>query len=152
MSKKYPGFRNYAYLFAHILPANAEDYGTEYDPAVQMAYHSSELFYAFASLRENVPPTRAWKDADYGLADQMSSYWANFIRCGNPCGDKVGSIGDSDGRDCDSAGNCGALPAWKDSADGSFMEFTDRPVGHKGFDSVLDPAVSAFVQEKYFDI
>ena len=132
MGKKYPGFRNYAYLFAHILPANDGDYGTAYDPNIQMAYHSSELFYAFSSLRGNVPPTRAWKKEDFRLADQMSSYWANFIRCGNPSGDG------------------GALPEWRDSSDGSFMVFTDHPESHTGFENILDSEISSFVRNHYF--
>ena len=132
MRKKHTGFRNFAYLFAHILPANAEDYGTAYDPNKLMAYHSSELFFAFSSLRENFPPARAWKEADYRLADQMSTYWANFIRSGDPSG------ADRE------------LPEWKDSSDGSYMVFSDRPESHRGFMGILDSVISAFVQNNYF--
>jgi len=31
-------------------------------------------------------PTQTWTDADTKLADQMSTYWANFIMTGNPNG------------------------------------------------------------------
>ena len=132
MKKKYPAFRNFAYLFAHILPVNENDYHTPYDPNVQMAYHSSELFYAFSSLRKDVPPTRPWTEDDYLLADQMSSYWVNFIRYGTP------------------SGNDPHLPEWGESSDGSYMVFTDHPESHKGFDCVLDGVISAFVREQYF--
>ena len=52
-----------------------------------MSWHSNELWYTFASLREGVPPARPWEPRDYELADQMSSYWANFIKTGNVNGE-----------------------------------------------------------------
>ena len=48
-----------------------------------MSWHSNELWYTFASLREGVPPARRWEPRDYELADQMSGYWANFIKTGD---------------------------------------------------------------------
>ena len=67
----------YAYLFSHFAPGRnvAEDW----------AWHSSEMWYTFASLRD-IPEQRAWTAYDHRLADMMSSYWANFMRTGNPNG------------------------------------------------------------------
>jgi para-nitrobenzyl esterase len=47
------------------------------------AFHSGELPYTFNNLRLMKRP---WEDADYRLADQVSSYWVNFITTGNPNG------------------------------------------------------------------
>lgn len=47
------------------------------------AFHSGELPYSFNNLQLMKRP---WEDADRRLADQMSSYWANFIKTGNPNG------------------------------------------------------------------
>lgn len=52
-----------------------------------MSWHSNELWYSFGSLRERTPPARPWEETDYRLADQMSNYWANFIKTGDPNGE-----------------------------------------------------------------
>jgi carboxylesterase type B len=31
--------------------------------------------------------TRPWEDSDYSLAEVMSSYWANFVKNGDPNGE-----------------------------------------------------------------
>ncbi len=62
----------YAYFFTRHLPGDS--WG---------AFHSAELWYCFDSL------DKCWRpmtDGDYKLADQMSSYWANFIKTGDPNG------------------------------------------------------------------
>lgn len=38
-------------------------------------------------MRENVPPCRPWTQWEFQLADIMSSYWANFIKNGDPNGE-----------------------------------------------------------------
>ncbi|MCB0046346.1 MAG: carboxylesterase/lipase family protein [Caldilineaceae bacterium] len=68
----------YAYLFSHRAPGRNEE--------TFWAWHSSEMWYTFASLRD-IPEQRAWEDWDYELADIMSTYWANFIRTGDPNGE-----------------------------------------------------------------
>ncbi|HOO34294.1 MAG TPA: carboxylesterase family protein [Thermotogota bacterium] len=68
----------YVYYFNHTPPGrNAEFYGS---------FHSSELWYTFSSLRD-VPGQRYWTSADYRMADIISSYFANFVRTGNPNGE-----------------------------------------------------------------
>jgi len=65
----------YQYYFDRNLPGkDSEIYG---------AFHSSELWYVFNSL---VNSKRPWEDADYKLAEAMSSYWANFVKNGDPNG------------------------------------------------------------------
>lgn len=67
----------YAYYFTHRTPGREED--------VRWAWHSSELWYAFSSLRD-IPEQRDWEPIDFEIADDYSSYWANFILSGNPNG------------------------------------------------------------------
>ena len=68
----------YTYYFNHTPPGrDSEFYGS---------YHSSELWYTMSSLR-NVPGQRFWTGADYRMADTISSYFANFVKTGDPNGD-----------------------------------------------------------------
>jgi para-nitrobenzyl esterase len=65
----------YTYYWDHPAPGpNKNFYG---------AFHSSELAYVFNSLgRANRP----WEPADRAIAEKMSSYWATFVRTGDPNG------------------------------------------------------------------
>ena len=47
------------------------------------AYHGSDLAYAFNDLKDG---ERVWTADDRRVADQVSSYWANFVRTGTPNG------------------------------------------------------------------
>ncbi len=122
--------KTYSYLFSHITPCREEERGTKRDSDRLLSWHSAELWYTFASLRKsedglhNVPPVRPWTDLDVKLADQISSYWANFMKTGDPNG--TDSNGDP-------------LPVWPES-DGNmgWIELGDVPEGHTGSDSVLD--------------
>ena len=67
----------YAYYFTHRTPGREED--------IRWSWHSSELWYSFYSLRD-IPEQRDWEPIDYKIADDYSSYWANFIATGNPNG------------------------------------------------------------------
>lgn len=76
----------YVYCFAHDLPG--ED--MEPNPALGVwgdmsgAFHSSELWYVFGTLR------RCWRpmtDADYALSHQMINAWSNFARKSDPNAD-----------------------------------------------------------------
>jgi para-nitrobenzyl esterase len=44
------------------------------------AYHGAELPYVFGTHDEWLPTSQV----DLELSEQMMSYWANFIRTGNP--------------------------------------------------------------------
>jgi len=66
----------YVYYFQHKLPATPdfEKYG---------AFHTGEVAYVTDNLKFL---NRPWKPNDQPLAIQMSGYWANFIKTGNPNG------------------------------------------------------------------
>jgi para-nitrobenzyl esterase len=66
----------YVYMWDHALPGpDADIYG---------AFHTSEVPYVMNALDQCVD--RKMTDADYKIADTLSSYWANFIKTGNPNG------------------------------------------------------------------
>lgn len=68
----------YVYYFTRNVPFGdgQQDYG---------AFHSGELGYAYNNLDKST--VRPWTDGDRKLADQMSSYWINFAKTGNPNGE-----------------------------------------------------------------
>jgi para-nitrobenzyl esterase len=112
-AKVAPGKKTFTYLFSRITPTRPEDKGTDRDGDCLMAWHSSELWYTFASLREGTPPARPWEKRDFELADIMSSYWANFIKTGDPNGE--------------------GLPFWHESDETmSYAELGDEIISHEG--------------------
>ncbi len=121
-----PDKHSFTYLFSRVAPCRPEDYGTERDPGKLMSWHSNELWYAFGSLRPGVPPARPWEDRDYELADIMSSYWANFIKTGDP--------------------NAEGLPVWPASDESfGYAELGDEIVPHSG-KSKLDELILEFLE------
>ena len=115
----------YSYLFARVAPCHPEEKGTGRDSDKLLAWHSSELWYTFASLRRsedgtaNVPPARPWTEWDEKLADTVSSYWSNFMKTGNPNGE--------------------GLPVWPKSDESyGWIELGDEITAHTGKDSLLD--------------
>lgn len=66
------GKKAYLYYFTRVTP------GQE----ARGATHTAELTYMF----NNPPANNQWTDVDHKLADQMSSYWANFAATGDPNG------------------------------------------------------------------
>lgn len=117
-----PGARTFSYVFGHYPPSRPEEKGTFRDKDNLLAWHSCELWYTFASLREGMPACRPWEAVDFRLADVICSYWVNFIRTGDPNG--LGSDGSQ-------------LPHWPESRENyGWMLFTDRPEGHDGLDKL----------------
>ncbi|KAL2012187.1 hypothetical protein VTN00DRAFT_4905 [Thermoascus crustaceus] len=53
----------------------------------QGAYHGSELWYAFNNIPYSDYSNVTWSTEDYEIERKMSSYWANFIKTGDPNGD-----------------------------------------------------------------
>ena len=74
----------YVYLFSRTPPGIDADKGTERDPDVLWAWHAGELWYAFASLDDGMPPCRPWQPEDFALAQAMNGYFSNFITTGDP--------------------------------------------------------------------
>ncbi len=67
------GRKAFLYQFTRVPPGPNPAWG---------AYHASEIAYAFHNVG-----SRPWAtEADKRLADQMSSYWANFATAGDPNG------------------------------------------------------------------
>jgi para-nitrobenzyl esterase len=71
------GKKAYTYFFSHVQNVNGQ-------PSPQGATHTAELSFVFNNPKGQANQT--WTDGDLKLADQMSSYWANFIMTGNPNG------------------------------------------------------------------
>ncbi len=76
------GKNPYVYYFDHW-PSNSTQPG--HDAYIDKAWHSSELWYVFNSMRD-IPQHRAWTAEDKELAETVNSMWANFIKTGNPNG------------------------------------------------------------------
>lgn len=120
----------FTYYWTHIEPCEQRDYGTERDPEKLLAWHSSELWYVFNSLRPGVPPVRPWEELDYIIGDRMCSYWCNFIKTGDPNGE--------------------GLVQWpKSDESGGWMELGDEAVAHVWEDSKLEKMTKAFVEAEY---
>jgi len=73
------GSNVYVYRFVRKPPATGEyvKYG---------AFHTGEVPYAYNNLSF---VQRPWQPVDYELANTMSSYWANFVKTGNPNGNNL---------------------------------------------------------------
>jgi para-nitrobenzyl esterase len=52
-------------------------------PSERGAYHSSDLAYWFNDVNNQ---DRPWTEADRRVADEVSSYWVNFVKTGDPNG------------------------------------------------------------------
>lgn len=72
----------YRYKFEDAPPPPASGSETE----SHGAYHSAEIEFVFEALpSKNLP----WRPEDRKLSDQMSSYWTNFAKNGDPNGDDL---------------------------------------------------------------
>lgn len=67
--------QSYVYLFNHDLPGNRD-----------CAFHSCELWYTFGTYKRWWRPTA---EADRLLSAQMTDYWTNFMKTGDPNGNNV---------------------------------------------------------------
>jgi para-nitrobenzyl esterase len=87
------------------------------------------MWYTFASMRD-IPEQRAWTEWDHQLADMMSTYWANFIKTGDPNGE--------------------GLPTWAPTQSDAlaYMEFGDEVVLDTGI-SKLDALMIEFVKRQF---
>jgi para-nitrobenzyl esterase len=95
------GKKAYVYFFSHVQTVNGQ-------PSPAGATHTAEISFAWNNPKGQANQT--WNDVDTKLADQMSSYWVNFITKGDP--------------------NGGGLPHWpeyKDLSKSTVMVFADSP-------------------------
>jgi para-nitrobenzyl esterase len=102
-----------------------KSYLYEFDPDIPGednagSYHGCELWFAYDSLARSWRP---FKGKHYDLARQTSSYWANFVKTGDPNG--MDTIGEP-------------LPEWKPFTEENqfIMGFKDVPAK---MDTVTDP-------------
>jgi para-nitrobenzyl esterase len=113
------GKKAYTYFFTHIPTING-------GPSPQGATHTSEISYAFNNPKGQANQT--WNDVDTKLADQMSSYWVNFISKGDPNGNGLAK-----------------WPENKDLMSGRVMVFGDTPQ----VESAIPTAKLSFYQSAY---
>jgi len=113
------GRNAYAYLFDHDIPGDDQ-------PG---SYHGSDMWFIFDSLGHSWRP---FEGKHYDLARQVSSYFANFVKTGDPNG-------------LDRNGN--ELPQWQNfTEDDPFVIcFKDAPERFESCDSPLH----VFVQKHY---
>ena len=129
-AEKFPGARTWTYLFAQVPPSRAEEAGTARDQEKLLSWHSAELWYTFASLRDGVPPARPWRSEDFATAGLISDYWANFIKTGDPNGK--------------------GLPVWPICGKGmDWMELSSKPKAHIGIENRLDEMIHAYVEREW---
>jgi para-nitrobenzyl esterase len=113
------GKKAYTYFFTRIQTVNGA-------PSPQGATHTAEISFAWNNPKGQAAQT--WNDVDIKLADQMSSYWVNFISKGDPNGN--------------------GLPKWpeyKDLMSGRVMVLGDTPQ----VESATPTAKLSFYQAAY---
>ena len=113
------GKKAYVYFFTHVQTVNGQ-------PSPAGATHTAEISFAWNNPKGQA--TQTWNDVDLKLADQMSSYWVNFITTGDP--------------------NGSGLPQWprfKDLATSRVMVLGDTPQA----ESVAPTAKLAFYQAAF---
>ena len=71
------GKKAYVYFFSHVQNVNGQ-------PSPAGATHTSEISFAWNNPKGQANQT--WTPSDTKLADEMSSYWVNFISKGDPNG------------------------------------------------------------------
>ena len=64
-----------------------KDKNTPKSPKPKGAVHSAEIEYAMGNLATNID--YAWTEDDYKVSETMMNYFANFIKSGNPNGEKL---------------------------------------------------------------
>jgi len=113
------GKKAYTYFFTRIQTVNGQ-------PSPQGATHTAEISFAWNNPKGQ--PTQTWNDIDTRLADQMSSYWVNFITKGDPNGSGLPQ-----------------WPAFKDVATSKVMVLGDTPQ----LEGAVPAAKLAFYQAAY---
>jgi para-nitrobenzyl esterase len=74
----------YVYQFNRAPPIPSQSFGDKFDVKLAGAFHGAEIPYVFNTLVSK--PSWMISDDDRRIANQMSSYWVNFVKTGNPNG------------------------------------------------------------------
>lgn len=85
LNREKAGDKVYAYQFARPLPDDGSH--PEVSARLKGAFHSSDLWYVFKSLKHCWRP---WTKGDWDLSEKMLTAWTNFAKYGNPNGEKDG--------------------------------------------------------------
>ncbi len=85
LNRESVGNKAYAYQFARPLPDDG--YHPEVTQRLRGAFHSSDLWYVFKSLKHCWRP---WTEGDWALSERMLTAWSNFAKYGNPNGSENG--------------------------------------------------------------
>lgn len=76
------GGQAWAYQFARPLPDDGSH--PEVTARLKGAFHSSDLWYVFKSLKHCWRP---WTEGDWDLSERILTYWTNFAKYSNPNGE-----------------------------------------------------------------
>lgn len=79
------GGKAWAYEFARPLPDDGSH--PEVTARLKGAFHSSDLWYVFKSLKHCWRP---WTQGDWDLSEKMLTAWTNFVKYGDPNGEGEG--------------------------------------------------------------
>lgn len=130
MTQHAPGSRVFNGLWKYMIPLEGQDIGTNRDCQTALAWHSTELWFVFNSLRKGLPADRPWREQDFEMGERMCRYWCNFISCGDPNGE--------------------GLPYWPAADDVYGYALVDEPMeAHTGINGPLDQMIHDFVQREY---
>jgi len=80
------GAKAWAYQFARPLPDDGSH--PEVTSRLKGAFHSSDLWYVFKSLKHCWRP---WTKGDWDLSEKMLTAWTNFVKYSNPNGEADGA-------------------------------------------------------------
>ena len=78
------GKKAYTYFFSHVQTVRIAAGRDDGQLSPQGATHTAEISFAWNNPKGQA--TQMWNDVDIKVADQMSSYWVNFISKGDPNG------------------------------------------------------------------
>lgn len=81
LNREQKGGRAYAYQFARPLPI--DDQHPEITNRLRGAFHSSDLWYVFKSMKHCWRP---WTQGDWDLSEKMITAWSNFAKYADPNG------------------------------------------------------------------
>ena len=79
LNRQENGGKAWAYQFARPLP----DDGSHPEDNLKGAFHSSDLWYVFKSLKHCWRP---WTKGDWELSEKMLTAWSNFAKYSDPNG------------------------------------------------------------------